>query len=299
MPKVNARALSEDCAHCFRALRRISGAALRVITRKRCQGFSTIASYVDGKYGLEIGGPSQIFRGSHLIPLYGRCRQLDNCNFSEHTIWSAASDNRKFGPKVGKQFVAEACNLSTVSDEMYDFVLASHVLEHIANPLQALQEWKRVLKPNGVLVIVVPHKAGTFDHRRSFTPLEHIESDFATSTSEDDLTHLNEVLELHDLDLDPRAGSWQQFRDRCLQNASVRGMHHHVLSPEALVRMLDYVDMLVLNLAVEEPFHIIGFARKIGQSEKQRIRANNRAYLAEGAEWRRRDPFSPRGGVRG
>ncbi|PYL73305.1 MAG: hypothetical protein DMF22_01865 [Verrucomicrobia bacterium] len=31
----------------------------------------------------------------------------------------------------------------------YDFLLASHCLEHMANPLCAFQEWLRVLKKKG------------------------------------------------------------------------------------------------------------------------------------------------------
>jgi len=106
-----------------------------------------MAPYLTGKYGLEIGGPSGIFCSGHLIPVYSLCRGIDTCNFSAQTIWSEPTNLLKFGPRPGKQFVAEASDLSMVPDETYDFVLASHVLEHIANPLRALQEWKRVLNP--------------------------------------------------------------------------------------------------------------------------------------------------------
>lgn len=43
-------------------------------------------------------------------------------------------------------------------DESQDYVFASHVLEHIDNPMQAVKEWFRVLKPQGHLVICVPHQ---------------------------------------------------------------------------------------------------------------------------------------------
>lgn len=41
-------------------------------------------------------------------------------------------------------------------DNEFDFVFASHVLEHIVDDLQALQEIKRILKPNGIAVLPVP-----------------------------------------------------------------------------------------------------------------------------------------------
>lgn len=41
-------------------------------------------------------------------------------------------------------------------DRSYEFIFASHVLEHIKNDQQALAEIKRVLKPGGVAVLPVP-----------------------------------------------------------------------------------------------------------------------------------------------
>jgi SAM-dependent methyltransferase len=41
-------------------------------------------------------------------------------------------------------------------DATYDFVFASHVLEHIANDKQAISEIRRILKPNGIAVLPVP-----------------------------------------------------------------------------------------------------------------------------------------------
>jgi SAM-dependent methyltransferase len=42
------------------------------------------------------------------------------------------------------------------SAESYDTVHSSHCLEHMFNPNQALNEWWRLIKPGGYLVIVVP-----------------------------------------------------------------------------------------------------------------------------------------------
>ncbi len=81
------------------------------------------------------------------------------------------------------------------------------MLEHAANPLRVLYEWKRILKNSGTILIVLPHKAATFDHRRPSTSFEHIKADFDSNVDESDLTHLDEILALHDLKLDPWAGS--------------------------------------------------------------------------------------------
>jgi len=42
------------------------------------------------------------------------------------------------------------------SDESYDFVFASHVLEHIPNDEKAISEIHRILRPNGIAIIPVP-----------------------------------------------------------------------------------------------------------------------------------------------
>lgn len=39
----------------------------------------------------------------------------------------------------------------------FDAVFCSQVLEHVPEPLQALEEFRRVLKPSGYLILTVPH----------------------------------------------------------------------------------------------------------------------------------------------
>jgi SAM-dependent methyltransferase len=41
-------------------------------------------------------------------------------------------------------------------DETYDFIFASHVLEHVPDDKKAVQEIRRILKPNGIAVLPVP-----------------------------------------------------------------------------------------------------------------------------------------------
>ncbi len=48
----------------------------------------------------------------------------------------------------------------------YSYCLASHVIEHIADPIGWLIEIAEVLKPGGRLNLAVPDRARTFDYRR-------------------------------------------------------------------------------------------------------------------------------------
>lgn len=108
----------------------------------------------------------------------------------------------------------------------------------MANPLRALKEFHRVLKRKGYALTLVPNEVHTFDHRRPVTPFAHLEEDLAAGTDESDMTHLDEILSLHDLEMDKSAGSPEEFRARCLRNAEVRCMHHHVFDLALLDRAL-------------------------------------------------------------
>lgn len=50
----------------------------------------------------------------------------------------------------------DAQYLKSEADASYDFLHASHCLEHMLDPHQALQHWLRVVKPGGYLVVTVP-----------------------------------------------------------------------------------------------------------------------------------------------
>jgi len=52
-------------------------------------------------------------------------------------------------------FVMDGGN-TTFEDEMFDVLVASDSLEHIENDEQALEDWFRILKPGGKLIVFVP-----------------------------------------------------------------------------------------------------------------------------------------------
>lgn len=207
-----------------------------------------------GKIGLEIGGPSRVF--SYIMPVYPVASQVDGVNFSTDTIWEGkiltGLTYKYYAKKRGRQFISEAAELRLIEDDKYDFLLSSNCLEHVANPLQAVFEWRRVLKSNGALILLLPYKDGNFDHRRPFTSFQHILQDYEQKIGEDDLTHLDEILELHDLSMDAPAGTSEQFRQRSLQNASSRTLHHHVFDLGLGRKMLQYAGFDVRDATQEE-----------------------------------------------
>lgn len=63
-----------------------------------------------------------------------------------------------------------------VPDASEDFVIHAHVWEHLANPLGALREWTRVVKPGGIVFAIVPKRDTVpADAALPITPLwEHV-----------------------------------------------------------------------------------------------------------------------------
>jgi SAM-dependent methyltransferase len=186
---------------------------------------------VNGQRGIEIGGPSDFFRSPACpLPIYEKIGSLDNCDFSRNTTWTSHSDSFVFHPRKtpGKTIFSEGSDLRMIADNSYDFVLSCHNLEHFANPVKALKEWQRIVRPGGGLILVLPDYAMTFDHRRKPTPVAHMLEDFDRDTQEDDQTHLSEILREHDLTMDPGAGTAEEFHQRSLNNFENRCLHHHV-----------------------------------------------------------------------
>ena len=55
--------------------------------------------------------------------------------------------------------IEDATDLS-FADDAFDRVIATHVLEHLPRPQVVLREWVRVLKPGGVLTLILPCDPG-------------------------------------------------------------------------------------------------------------------------------------------
>jgi SAM-dependent methyltransferase len=275
-----------------RGLAGILSALLRRLRHEKARCSPVCARVCQGRSGLEIGGPSQMFTTGGLLPVYPLFQSLDNCNFAKKTVWEGSvREGMTFvyesSREPGRQFVAEATNLVGIAPESYDVLLSSHVLEHLANPLSALCEWKRILRQDGWMILVIPHKEGTFDHRRPVTSLQHLESDSTTGTGEDDTTHLPEVLELHDLAMDPDVGTFDEFQKRCLQNYLTRCLHHHVFDTALVVQILHSAGLQLHAIEAILPFHIVAVAQKLPHGAGP----DNLAFLSEDAEYRRLSPF--------
>ncbi len=219
-----------------------------------------------GRSGIEIGGPSALFGLQAALPVYVFAEAVDGVNYSAQTVWegsiSAGKTYRYFHGKTGQQFIAEATDLSAIPDAAYDFLLSCHSLEHVANPIKALKEWKRILKAGGQLVLVLPDKRYTFDINRPYTSLSHLNDDFQKGTDEHDTTHFDEIIGKHDPSKDPGMKDKGQIAGLLKENFKNRLAHHHVFSQQLLRELLEQEGFKVEEQHEAAPFHLITIARK-------------------------------------
>jgi len=193
---------------------------------------NTLRMCVINKAGLEIGGPSE----SAKLSVYPYANLIDNVIFSKKTVWHNTVNNefKYYRHKIGKCFINDSTDIYSISDNSYDFIYASHTLEHVANPIKALKEWLRIIKNDGYIILVLPDKMKSFDHNREYSKFTTIRSQYENGIGEDDLSTLSEILEKHDLSMDSPAGTFEQFKLRSLDNYNNRCLHHYVYN-EALL----------------------------------------------------------------
>ena len=204
-----------------------------------------------GATALEPGGPSWVLRSGGLMPVYRHLAALDTLDFATNTIWS---DDSRDWVTVRRQLIGEA-GTPPIEPASYDAVFASHVIEHLANPIGALRRWRRLVKPGGHILLVVPHYEGSFDHRRSVTSLDHLLADAEHETGEADLSHLDEALALFDPSRDDPRGA-ALFEQRVRANPSTRALHHHVFDSRAAVAMCEAAGLTIRLLRPRRPYHI-------------------------------------------
>jgi SAM-dependent methyltransferase len=95
------------------------------------------------------------------VPFYYRTTypipdMLSECNWiNVHT--SIFKPQQKLGLKLGTNISNQNLEQLTFSDNSFDIVITSDVMEHVRLDDRAHQEIRRVLKPGGVYLFTVPH----------------------------------------------------------------------------------------------------------------------------------------------
>ncbi len=92
-------------------------------------------------------------------------------------------------PLVEADILGDAATLEGIDENTYDFLISAHVIEHMRNPIQAFEQWCRVVRPHGKIYLVVPDKRVTFDKHRARTTLPHMVLDYRDPCAKRDYEH--------------------------------------------------------------------------------------------------------------
>jgi len=169
---------------------------------------------------------------------------------------------------IGKiDIQADALTLPIPSGHL-DYVCASHVLEHLVNPIAAILEWHRVLKSGGFLYLVVPDKRHTFDEPRHVTSPQHIIRNFISGTTVTEIGHVKEFIYESDWSR-LRPGTKEEEKaahQKVLFDAYAKeisegravDIHHHTFTPESLVALLHKAGLVGGSFS----FRILGSAER-------------------------------------
>jgi SAM-dependent methyltransferase len=145
-------------------------------------------------------------------------------------------------------FLADARSLP-LADGTLDYLCSSHVIEHLPDPIAALHEWHRVLRPGGLLYLVAPDRRYTFDAPRATTTVEHLLRDFREGvTAADAAAHVDEFVFQTDWSrLSPRTAPADVAPEQAAARARLLAelaqgraidIHYHTFTPDSLDALL-------------------------------------------------------------
>lgn len=217
------------------------GVALHPQHRARFRTRKHLAACFLRGSGLEIGA-------LHLplpLPRGATARYVDRMSLDELRV---NYENLSFFRLPPVDIVDDGERLTSVPTASADFVIASHVIEHCRDPIAAIEAWLRVLRPQGVLLLIVPDRRNDYDRARPLTSLEHLLRDYTDGPDISQPDHYAEharlTLGVPESEITP---DWI--------NAAVnRGdsIHQHVWTADTFVTMLEHCrNHLLFPLQVE------------------------------------------------
>jgi predicted SAM-dependent methyltransferase len=136
--------------------------------RTRLQRSVAAQQYLKGT-GLELGALAQPM----MVPRAAKVLYVDRFSLSAHAHEKYLDGHKLVEP----DFIDDGMVLSTQADNSADFLIASHMLEHADDPIKALKNWVRVVKPGGHILVIIPDRRFNADRSRELTTFEHLVRD--------------------------------------------------------------------------------------------------------------------------
>jgi SAM-dependent methyltransferase len=196
-----------------------------------------LSSHLSGE-GIEIGPGHVPFP----VPADAKVRYIDRWQPTENSeLFPELGDAPGF-PRPDVVANLDVERLGVFADRSQDFVIASHILEHLANPLAMLVEAHRVLKPLGLCILLLPDRHQTFDRYRDPTPLAHVIEEYQRDVHEVDDAHVLDYIAGYEKSGDTRDRSVVASQGMAaeLERQRRRSVHAHVWDRLEFTEVLDY-----------------------------------------------------------
>ena len=186
-----------------------------------------LRSHLYGR-GIEIGSLWRKFRVPSRVTVW----YLDRLSADE--LANHYSEHR--GNIVRPDIIADAESLPFNPGSL-NFIIASHVLEHLQFPLRALKSWYESLSPSGILLLRIPDKRFTFDRNRQRTPLQHLIDEFECPAQFDVRAHYADWVE----HVNGRRPCTLDFEKELESLIAMRySIHYHVWTDGDIEEIIDY-----------------------------------------------------------
>lgn len=242
------------------------------ITRRR------LAQHRSGKSGLEIGAGHWPFPVPTTVQ--GITFVSRHSPDEERELFPEVSEDYDFG-QVDVVADLDRDGLRFFGDNSQDFVIASHVLEHLAAPIAAIEEMYRVTRDGGFILIVLPDRHMTFDKDRVGTPLSHLLDEHAAGIRDVDDAHIREFL--------ANAAGLLHPTDEELVFHRARSVHVHCWTDYEFDELLDALpNQLNMALSLVDAYETnapggtgieFGYVLEVGKSQDRPISKIKRELL--------------------
>lgn len=216
---------------------------------------------IEGKLGMEIGALCRPFiKGSEHEVIY-----------ADHASTEALREKYRNDPDVAVDEIVEVtavlggCPLAQAVGKTVDYVVASHVIEHVPDLIGWLNELTSILNEGGEIRLIVPDKRFTFDYLRATTrltdvlyadlvkarsPLAHIVMDYVLNVVKLDGSQAwRSRIEPHKLQRHHTLGDAQRIARQILDSDAYHDVHCWVFTPRSMALLfLELLDHQLVAL---------------------------------------------------